>query len=239
MRRTVGQHLARLTLIGMAGAGLSGCYGLRGNGLTTGSITQGTPKVVKAPTKADRECLARAMYFESNRTSEDGMRAVGTVVMNRLDSPKYPGSVCEVVGQPRQFAPGVLTRSVRDQDRPLIEKVADAVLSGDRHPEVGAAMHFHTTGYTFKYTNMHYVADAGGNSFYEKTDREGMLPARNPLAMVEAAGGQLVTVGQAVLADASSIISLPSLPAITATDVAYQPTLPAGVPLAYTSGSVK
>ncbi len=56
-----------------------------------------------------RECLTRVMYFESNRSSEDGMLAVGTVVMNRLAAGKYGKSVCAVVGAPRQFAPGVLS----------------------------------------------------------------------------------------------------------------------------------
>ena len=53
------------------------------------------------------ECMTRVMYFESNRSSAEGMLAVGTVVMNRLRDPKYPNSVCAVVGQKNQFAPGV------------------------------------------------------------------------------------------------------------------------------------
>ena len=59
-----------------------------------------------------QECLARAMFFESNRSSREGMLAVGTVVMNRVGSPSYPDSVCDVVAQPKQFAPGVMTRDM-------------------------------------------------------------------------------------------------------------------------------
>jgi spore germination cell wall hydrolase CwlJ-like protein len=33
------------------------------------------------------------------------------------------------------------------------------------------AMFFHTAGLKFKYDNMHYVAVAGGNAFYEKRGR--------------------------------------------------------------------
>ena len=54
------------------------------------------------------ECMTRVMYFESNRSSAEGMLAVGTVVMNRLHDPKFPNTVCGVVGQHNQFAPGVL-----------------------------------------------------------------------------------------------------------------------------------
>ena len=117
----------------------------------------------------DRECLARAMYFESNRSSREGMIAVGSVVMNRLRSGKYPRSVCGVVGQPRQFAPGVLTRPMKGRDVGLAQEAAAAVLRGERHPQIGNAMFFHQAGLHTGYDNMHYVLVAGGNAFYERT----------------------------------------------------------------------
>ena len=46
-----------------------------------------------------QECMERAMYFESNRSSRDGVIAVGSVVMNRVESGRYPRSVCGAVGQ--------------------------------------------------------------------------------------------------------------------------------------------
>lgn len=117
----------------------------------------------------DRECMTRVMYFESNRSSSEGMLAVGTTVMNRLDSPKYPKSVCDVVGQRSQFAPGVLDRPMNPREAALPARMADKVLAGERHPGMSAdAMFFHTAGLTFPYGNMHYVLIAGGNAFYEK-----------------------------------------------------------------------
>src|SRR5262245_51029288 len=90
--------------------GLSGCGSLSSKG-------------------SDRQCLARAMYFESVRSSEDGMLAVGTVVMNRRESGKYPKTVCGVVGQKNQFAPGVLSRPMTEKrSRERAEKVAAQVL---------------------------------------------------------------------------------------------------------------
>lgn len=115
-----------------------------------------------------KECLMRAMYFESNRSSSEGMLAVGTVVMNRLNDSRYPKSVCGVVGQPNQFASGVLTKKMTDSGAILASQMADQVLQGARHPGVGNAMHFHTAGLRFPYNNMHYVLMAGGNEFYEK-----------------------------------------------------------------------
>jgi spore germination cell wall hydrolase CwlJ-like protein len=117
---------------------------------------------------SEKECLMRAMYFESNRSSSEGMLAVGTVVMNRLHDGRYPRSVCGVVGQKNQFASGVLTRKMTDSGAVMASQIADQVLSGARHPGVGNAMHFHTAGLRFPYNNMHYVLMAGGNEFYEK-----------------------------------------------------------------------
>jgi len=118
------------------------------------------------------------MYFESIRSSDEGMLAVGTVVMNRLESGEYPKTVCGVVGEKNQFAPGVLSKSMQEgKSRERAERVAAAVLSGKRHRGVGKAMFFHTAGRTYRFENMHYVAVAGGNAFYErKPTRRNYIP---------------------------------------------------------------
>lgn len=49
-------------------------------------------------------CLAMAVYFESRgeiATNPDAGYAVAEVVMNRVDSPRFPNSVCGVVQQQR------------------------------------------------------------------------------------------------------------------------------------------
>ncbi|MDQ0447277.1 cell wall hydrolase [Methylobacterium aerolatum] len=88
--------------------------------------------------------------------------------MNRLEAAMFPGGICAVVGQKGQFATGVLTKPMQEKDLDKVAEVTDAVLAGERHPKVGKAMYFHTAGYHFHYNNMHYVASAGGNVFYEK-----------------------------------------------------------------------
>lgn len=119
----------------------------------------------------EKDCLVRAMYFESNRSSEAGLLSVGTVVMNRVESPRYPETICGVVGAPRQFATGVLTRPMAARDLPKVEAIAEDILNGKRHEPVGAAKHFHMAGMRFSYPNMHYVTLAGGNAFYVKGER--------------------------------------------------------------------
>lgn len=114
------------------------------------------------------ECMERAMYFESNRSSRDGMVAVGSVVMNRVESGQYPRSVCGVVGQKGQFARGVMSRDMPKRALPKVQEAANSVLRGERHPMVGNAMFFHTANYRASYDNIHYVLVSGGNAFYEK-----------------------------------------------------------------------
>jgi hypothetical protein len=111
------------------------------------------------------------MYFESNRSSEAGLLGVGTVVMNRVESPRYPETICGVVGAPRQFASGVLTRPMTARDLPKVEAIAEDILNGRRNEAVGPAKHFHMAGMRFGYTNMHYMTVAGGNAFYVKGER--------------------------------------------------------------------
>lgn len=127
----------------------------------------------------ERECLARAMFFESHRSSRDGLVAVGTVVMNRVGSDQYPNTICGVVGQKNQFAPGVLSRKMNSKALPDVMAAADAVLKGERHPAVRRAHHFHQAGLKFRYNNMHYVLTAGGNSFYEKLNRQQLAEMRS------------------------------------------------------------
>ncbi len=144
---------------------LSACTSSAVDELATGAIPA---EAAQSYSAKERECLERAIYFESNRSSEEGLLAVGTVVMNRVHSSEFPNSVCGVVGQKNQFAPGVLTRTMPREKVPDIQVAAEKVLGGHRHPDLSDAMFFHMAGLKFPYDNMHYKLVAGGNAFYEK-----------------------------------------------------------------------
>ncbi len=135
------------------------------------SSPQYSPRRQLVASNSERECLMRAMYFESHRSSREGLVAVGTVVMNRVNSPSYPDTICGVVGQRNQFAPGVLSRSMSPRDRHHAEAAADEVLAGKRHEGIGDAMFFHVATRRYKYPNMRYLQVAGGNIFYSKVGR--------------------------------------------------------------------
>lgn len=68
--------------------------------------------IVKLRGNARGGSMARAMYFEFNRSSRDGMIAVGSVIMNRVKSDAFPDTICGVVSQKNQFAPGVMSKSM-------------------------------------------------------------------------------------------------------------------------------
>jgi hypothetical protein len=110
---------------------------------TTASISPATTTVKPAPvskkqvyhyTPADRDCMKRAMYFESQRSSREGLMAVGTVIMNRLTSDAYPSTICGIVAQERQFAPGVMTRPINEATVPELDAAVDAIIRGERRP---------------------------------------------------------------------------------------------------------
>ena len=48
-------------------------------------------------------CIAMAIYFEARSESLDGQVAVANTIMNRVASPKFPDTPCEVVQQGRTW----------------------------------------------------------------------------------------------------------------------------------------
>ncbi|ODA67358.1 Cell Wall Hydrolase [Methyloligella halotolerans] len=189
----MGRKAIRLCVIGVlgtAGLSLGGCTGNFGS--VDGIEVTGQ----------ERDCLTRAMYFESQRNSEEGLLAVGTVVMNRVKSDQYPNTICGVVGQRRQFAHGVLRREMDPGQKVAADKVAGEVLAGKRSKEVGEAMYFHAARIRIPYKNVHYVTVAGGNAFYEKRPGGGrqLPPLETPataVAEAEEAAPQTTTLAGA------------------------------------------
>lgn len=176
---------------------LAACSQTTSHGMSVASLTDAiTPSFLSSRpyshTPKDRECLERAMFFESNRSSRDGMIAVGTVVMNRLRSGQHGNTICEVVGEPGQFAPGVMTRPMNSRAMPDVEEAANAVLKGERKAKLKNTMYFHTAGLRFPYKNMHYTMVAGGNAFYEKRGRNWQPLPDEPTVAVASAGSEIV-----------------------------------------------
>jgi spore germination cell wall hydrolase CwlJ-like protein len=108
----------------------------------------------QSPEKGGREweCLSQAIYFEARGESIAGQFAVAEVILNRVDSPAYPNSVCSVV---RQSGGGGCQFSYVCDGKPdrigeagawrTAGKVAAVMLSGAPRALTKGATHFHTT----------------------------------------------------------------------------------------------
>jgi spore germination cell wall hydrolase CwlJ-like protein len=53
----------------------------------------------------DQRCLALAMYWEARSEGREGMRAVASVVLNRVESDDFPDTPCEVVHEGGETPP--------------------------------------------------------------------------------------------------------------------------------------
>jgi spore germination cell wall hydrolase CwlJ-like protein len=97
------------------------------------------------------QCLTQAVYYEAANEPLAGQRSVAQVVLNRVQHPAYPSSVCGVVyegwNQPVcQFSfvcDGALARAPVASLWRQSREVAAAALAGHVEPAVGTATHYH------------------------------------------------------------------------------------------------
>lgn len=98
-------------------------------------------------------CLTAALYYEAASESDDGMRGVAQVVLNRVRHPSFPGSVCGVVFQGSQRAgvcqftfacDGAMARTPSRANWARASRIAAEALAGRVFEPVGVASHYHT-----------------------------------------------------------------------------------------------
>jgi spore germination cell wall hydrolase CwlJ-like protein len=109
---------------------------------------QGKPKEQVSTDLSERElgCLVANVYHEARGEDVLGQAAVAHVTLNRVRSPAYPDTVCDVVRQPGQFSWIEDGRSDRMTDLDAIGRAVDialAVLRGKIKDPTGGALHFY------------------------------------------------------------------------------------------------
>ncbi len=108
---------------------------------------------------------ARVAYFESGK-SEDGYRAVVCVILNRVESGKWPGSVYDVVYQKSQFSvvgrSDFLTKTIPDS---VIGYANDVLNNGSRLLD-SSVMSFRSATTDKTWGTRTYYGTYGGNDFY-------------------------------------------------------------------------
>ena len=94
----------------------------------------------------DRELLAGLIYCEAGNQSREGKVAVGAVVMNRVASSSFAGTIKDVIYESGQFSPagsGWLDSVIANGAIPSsCYEAADAALAGEN--PIGSAMYFNT-----------------------------------------------------------------------------------------------
>lgn len=102
---------------------------------------------------AQWQCLANAIYHEARGETVRGEFAVAEVILNRVDSPAYPKSVCGVVNQRGgggcQFSFICDGKSDRVSEQGAWRdagKIARLMLDGAPRGLTSGATHFHTAG---------------------------------------------------------------------------------------------
>jgi hypothetical protein len=123
---------------------------------------------------AEWECLAKAIYFEARGESVRGQFAVAEVILNRVDSPLYPRTVCRVVHQGGsggcQFSFTCDGRKDRIRDKAaygVAGKIARVMLDGAPRALTDGATHFHTRNVRPRWSHrMPRTASIGAHLFY-------------------------------------------------------------------------
>ncbi|MCC5974980.1 MAG: cell wall hydrolase [Rubellimicrobium sp.] len=142
------------------------------------------PTLVAGPRAVDprqHECLTEALYFEARGESRRGQIAVAEVILNRVQSPSYPGSVCGVIAQGDyrqsscQFSYRCDGRPIRYREHAALAQVRDVaqfMLSGADTNVTNGATHFHGRGVNPSWAaRFPRTASIGAHHFYREPTR--------------------------------------------------------------------
>lgn len=138
------------------------------------------------PATGDAEwaCLTEALYFEARGENLKGQMAVAEVILNRVESSRYPDTVCGVISQGSsrrnacQFSfkcDGLPERFAEPKAYERVGKVARVMLDGHKRTLTDGATHYHTTqvqpGWSRRLTR---TAQFGVHVFYRRASQTAM-----------------------------------------------------------------
>jgi len=132
-------------------------------------------------TDAQTECLAEALYFEARGESVRGQFAVAEVIMNRVDSPEFPDTVCGVIrqGTGRKYqcqftytCDGAPEHITNQSAYGQVSKVARMMVEGASRALTGGATYYHTRAVQPRWSRVFArTASIGVHHFYRKPTR--------------------------------------------------------------------
>lgn len=126
-------------------------------------------------------CLKEALYFEARGETVRGIFGVAEVILNRVDDPRYPDTVCGVVNQGTgakfrcQFTytcDGRPEHMNDDRAKSLVGKVARLMLDGAPRILTKGATHYHTKSVKPKWSKVFpRTTTIGFHHFYREGSR--------------------------------------------------------------------
>lgn len=107
---------------------------------------------VKSVSAKDKVCLQQNIFFEARNQSTLGQESVAWVTLNRMNSSKYPNSICGVVWQSKQFSwthdglsdkpsSNILEQKAWEKAGHIAEKVLFKYAMDHKDPTNGAIMY--------------------------------------------------------------------------------------------------
>lgn len=133
----------------------------------------------KATGSEQWRCLSEALYFEARGETVKGQFAVAEVIMNRVKSKRFPGSVCGVINQGTgkkyqcQFTytcDGHAEVISEPKAFSRVSKVARAIIDGKAPKLTEGATHYHTTAVRPSWSRVYTrTARIGVHLFYRHT----------------------------------------------------------------------
>ncbi|MCX8224818.1 MAG: cell wall hydrolase [Sulfitobacter sp.] len=131
------------------------------------------------------KCLSEALYFEARGETVKGQFAVAEVILNRVKSARFPGSLCSVINQGTgkkyqcQFTytcDGYAEVIAEPRAYTQVGKIARAVLDGKVPTLTDGATYYHTTAVKPRWSSVFTrTAQIGVHLFY----RDGVRTASN------------------------------------------------------------
>jgi len=118
---------------------------------------------------ADAECLARAIYWESNGEPLAGQLAVAEVIINRSRSGRFASTICGVIRQRGQFSfvrGGHIPAPPRNSGWRNAVGVAHVALQDLADSSASRALFFHARRVSPGWRNLTRVATVGNHVFY-------------------------------------------------------------------------
>lgn len=130
---------------------------------------------------AEWACLTEALYFEARGETIKGIFGVAEVILNRVDDPRYPSSVCGVINQGTgeryrcQFTytcDGRPETMADDRARQRVGKIAGLVMKDKTRPLTKGATHYHTKAVNPKWARIFpRTTTIGYHHFYRQPSR--------------------------------------------------------------------